>query len=867
MKYHTSAQLRRMFLDYFKQHGHMVEPGAPLVPINDPSLLWINSGVAALKKYFDGSVTLEVPRITNSQRSIRTNDIENVGLTARHHTMFEMLGNFSIGDYFKEEAVAFAWEFLTSEEWVGFDKDKLYVTIYPDDTEAYKIWHEQIGLSDDRIFKLEGNFWEIGEGPSGPNTEIFYDRGEEYDPENIGIRLLAEDMDNDRYIEVWNVVFSQYNAEEGVDRKDYKPLPQQNIDTGMGLERLTSIVQGAETNFETDLFMPIIKETEALSNVKYEGANKRAFKVIADHIRALTFALADGAMFSNEGRGYILKRLLRRASRFGLEIGIDRPFLYELVDVVADVMADYYPYLEEKKVIVKKLIKIDEERFHKTLNSGLKLYEDVKAKYSDTKVIPGEDAFKLYDTYGFPIELVQELSEEAEYTVDMEGFDKHMAKQKEMARASFKDTSNMGKQSADLLNYKEKSDFVGYAIDEVEATIIAMFKDGKQVETLEGEGQIVFDKTVFYAESGGQISDTGTITIDNIPLEVKSVVKAPNGQHLHQLDTMHVEVGQKAYLKIDNDHRKLIERNHTATHLLHQALKEVVGSHVNQAGSYVTNEYLRFDFNHFEKVTNDQLAEIEKRVNTAIFNGYNLIVEHMNIEDAKAKGAMALFGDKYDDEVRVVSVPDVSIELCGGTHVHSTSEIGLFKIEKEESVGSGIRRIVARTSKYAFEMLSLQEARLNNVAKTVGINDNAKVEKRVSNLLEELKEQKIEIANLKEQLINGSASSNNLEEKEINGVNYILANLPTEDVKDLKAYVDKLKNEKDNMICVVYSTQGKKPYVVGVSKDLVAKGKMAKDIAALINNAFNGKGGGKPDMAQGGTNTDINNEQLLNLFE
>jgi len=852
MKELSSSQLRNMFLEYFKQQGHMIEPGAPLVPINDPSLLWINSGVAALKKYFDGSVRLENPRIVNSQRSIRTNDIENVGITARHHTMFEMLGNFSIGDYFKKEAIQFAWEFLTSPDWVGFDKDKLYVTIYPDDNEAFDIWHNTIGLAEDRIFRLEGNFWEIGSGPCGPNSEIFYDRGPKYDPENIGIRLLADDLDNDRYIEIWNIVFSQFNAVEGVDRADYKPLPQQNIDTGMGLERLTSVVQHADTNFETDLFLPIIKKTEELSNVKYEGEHKRAFKVIADHVRAITFALSDGATFSNEGRGYVLKRLLRRAARYGLELNLNKPFLYLLVPTVIDNMKDFYPYLVEKQDLVIKLVKIEEEKFAKTLSSGLKLYEQVKEESKDTKIISGTDAFKLYDTYGFPIELVEELSQDAGYTVDMEEFNVQMEKQKELARASFKDSANMNNQSADLLKFDKHSEFVGYDFNECEGTVIGLFKDGNAVEELEGVGEVIFDKTPFYANSGGQVSDHGSVTINDVTYEVIDVKKAPNGQHLHLIEAENVSLNDSGLLKIDSNFRKLVERNHTATHLLHHALHEVIGKHANQAGSYVSNDYLRFDFTHFEKISKEDLALIEEKVNQAIFDDYTTEVEHMTMDDAKSKGAMALFGDKYDtSNVRVVQASDDSVELCGGTHVHNTSEIGLFKIEKEESVGSGVRRIVAKTSKGAYEMLKSKEDLLNDVASLVGVNDVNKVEKRIDNSLNEIKSLKAEIASLKDQLLNNT-SSNESVNFDKDGINYVIVSLPSEDVKDLKAYVDKIKNESKETICIVYSTTGKQPYVVGATSDITDKAN-AKDIAGIINATFNGKGGGKLDMAQGGT--------------
>ncbi|MDL2211616.1 alanine--tRNA ligase [Erysipelotrichaceae bacterium OttesenSCG-928-M19] len=866
MKFRTSSQLRRMFLDFFKEKDHMIEPGVPLIPINDPSLLWINSGVSALKKYFDGSTTLEKPRIANSQRSIRTNDIENVGLTARHHTMFEMLGNFSIGDYFKKEGIEYAWEFLTSEEWIGMDVDKLYATVYTDDDEAYDIWKNVIGLDDSRIFRLDGNFWEIGAGPCGPNSEIFYDRGLAYDPDNIGIDLLAKDMDNDRYIEIWNIVFSQFNAEEGVSRAEYKLLPQKNIDTGMGLERLASIVQEAETNFETDLFMPIIIEIESLAKFPYEGKYKRAYKVIADHIRAITFALADGGMFSNEGRGYVLKRLLRRASRFGLDLGIEEPFLYRIVHTVVDVMNDYYPFLSDKQELVAKIIKADEERFHKTLASGMKMFEDVK-KTSIDKTITGEQAFRLYDTYGFPIEIVQELSEEAGYLVDMDGFDKLMKNQQEMARSSFKDTSNMKSQSADLLAFKNESTFVGYNLNETDAKVIGLFKAGEKVDTLEGEGEIAFDKTVFYAESGGQISDQGTIEIDGIELEVLNVRKAPNGQHLHLVDTFPIKKGNKAHLKINQTFRKLVSRNHSATHLLHQALKDVLGNHVNQAGSYVTDEYLRFDFNHFEKVAEEDLLEIERIVNDVIFEGLDLEISYMNIEEAKAKGAQALFSDKYDDFVRVIEIPGFSIELCGGTHVTKTNELGLFRIEKEESVGSGMRRIIAKTSKFAYKMLCAEEDKLKELTYKLGIKDTSKANKRLDNILDELATLKTDLNNIKEKLTMGVSTIIDDEYYDINGMKVYLLLLHNDDIKDMKSFVDNIKNEKDNAIAIVYTVENKKPYVVGVSKDLVARGVYANEIAKAINEAFTGKGGGKLDMAQGATTIDITREELCNILE
>ncbi|MDR3214901.1 MAG: alanine--tRNA ligase [Bacilli bacterium] len=865
MKYYRSYELRKMFLDYFKQQQHTIEPGVGLVPKNDPSLLWINSGVSALKKYFDGSIKLDVPRIANSQRSIRTNDIENVGLTARHHTMFEMLGNFSIGDYFKEGAIKYAWDFLTNPNWVGLDIDKLYVTIYLDDDEAYDIWHDVIGLDASRIFRLEGNFWEIGSGPCGPNSEIFYDRGEHYDPEHIGIELLSQDMDNDRYIEIWNIVFSQFNAEEGKERSEYLPLPQQNIDTGMGLERLTSIVQEVETNFETDLFVPIISAVEQYASFKYEGSYKRAYKVIADHIRAITFALADGAMFANEGRGYVLRRLLRRASRYGLELGIEKPFLYEIVSSVIMIMKEHYEYLVEHEELIKKIVKSEEERFHKTLNAGLNLFNEVK-KHSTNNIISGEDAFKLYDTYGFPIELSCELANEANFKIDMDKFNELMTHQQALGRASFNEDSNFNEQSAALLAFNQESLFVGYDQYENEGKIIGLFKNGHQVETLSNEeGEIIFDKTCFYAQSGGQVSDQGSITIDNQTYEVLGVRKAPHGQHLHLIKAIELRVGSKAQLKINYHQRVLTARNHTATHLLHQALKDIVGSHVNQAGSYVSSEYLRFDFNHFEKLTSEQLILIEEQVNKQIFNAQEVNISLMNIEDAKQQGAQALFDEKYGDVVRVINIPHTSIELCGGTHVNNIESIGLFKIDKEESVGSGIRRITAFTSQKAYQFLNNNFSILNDVMNVVGIKDPTRVIEKTKQLKEDLNNNINELKKIKSNLLKG----NDFSKDAILVKDYELyfIELNNTNVNEMKDVVSQLKNKYYNGLIITKSNDEKHSYVIGIGKELLAKGYDAKELSSIINDHFEGKGGGKPDMAQGATNKLLKKELVIKILE
>lgn len=853
MKKLTSNEIRKMFLDFFAEKNHLVEPSAGLIPNNDPSLLWINSGVSVLKKYFDGSASVKNPRIVNSQRSLRTNDIDNVGVTARHHTIFEMLGNFSIGDYFKEDAIAYAWEFLTSKKWMGLDPKKLYVTIYTDDDEAYDIWHNKIGLSDDHIFRMEDNYWEIGAGPAGPNSEIFYDRGAKYDPDKVGITLLADDLENDRYIEVWNIVFSQFNAEEDKPRKEYKPLPRKNIDTGMGLERLTSIVQDTPTNFETDLFMPIIAYIEKLSKHKYAD-NQKAFRVIADHMKAITFALADGAMFSNEGRGYVLKRLLRRASRFGLELGLKKPFLYKLVKFISDHMQEAYPYLQDSIELSTKMVKTEEERFHNTLKDGMKLFEQVK-KNSKDKVISGEDAFKLSDTYGFPVELTEELAKEAGYHVNMEEYQDYLSKQKDLARASFKDTSSMKSQSADLLAFKEKSTFIGYDNDESTSKVIGLFVDGKAVDVLEGEGYMAVETTPFYAESGGQISDRGTVSLDGVVYEVLDVKKAPNQQHLHLVNIPKLQVNDEVSLKVDSAYRHRISLNHSATHLLHKALQVVVGDHVKQAGSYVTDEYLRFDFNHYEKVTHEQIKEVETIINDAIFSAHDVKINTMNIEKARSLGAVALFGDKYGDEVRVVQIGDFSIELCGGIHVKNIAEIGLFKIEKEESVGSGTRRIIAKTSRAAYDLLNAEVSRLDEIAKLLQVKDNRQIERKINSIKKQLKEGK----STKE---NAETTSLDTQVQAINGIDVYIMKSEQDDLKMMKEMVDQIKNEKTNSIAIIYATDNKKPYVVGVSKDLISEQVTAKKIAQSINEKYDGKGGGKPDMVQGATSNPIESDTL-----
>ncbi|MGG3893948.1 alanine--tRNA ligase [Geobacillus stearothermophilus] len=856
MKKLTSAEVRRMFLEFFQEKGHMVEPSASLIPVDDPSLLWINSGVATLKKYFDGRIIPENPRICNAQKSIRTNDIENVGKTARHHTFFEMLGNFSIGDYFKREAIHWAWEFLTSDKWLGFDPERLSVTIHPEDEEAYNIWRNEIGLPNERIIRLEGNFWDIGEGPSGPNTEIFYDRGEAFgndpnDPE------LYPGGENERYLEVWNLVFSQFNHNpDGT----YTPLPKKNIDTGMGLERMCSILQDVPTNFETDLFMPIIRATEQISGERYgEDPEKDvAFKVIADHIRAVTFAIGDGALPSNEGRGYVLRRLLRRAVRYAKHIGIERPFMYELVPVVGEIMHDYYPEVKEKADFIARVIRSEEERFHETLHEGLAILSNVieKAKSEGSDVIPGEDVFRLYDTYGFPIELTEEYAAEAGMKVDHDGFEREMERQRERARAARQDVDSMQVQGGVLGDIKDESRFVGYDELVASSTVLAIVKDGQLVEEVRAgeEAQIIVDVTPFYAESGGQIADQGVFESETGTAVVKDVQKAPNGQHLHAIivESGTVKKGAVYTARVDEAKRARIIKNHTATHLLHQALKDVLGRHVNQAGSLVTPDRLRFDFTHFGQVKPEELERIEAIVNEQIWKSFPVDIFYKPLEEAKAMGAMALFGEKYGDIVRVVKVGDYSLELCGGCHVPNTSAIGLFKIVSESGIGAGTRRIEAVTGEAAYRFMSEQLAILQEAAQKLKTSPK-ELNARLDGLFAELKELERENESLAARLAHMEAEHLTRQVKDVNGVPVLAAKVQANDMNQLRAMADDLKQKLGTAVIVLASAQGGKVQLIAaVTDDLVKKGFHAGKLVKEVASRCGGGGGGRPDLAQAG---------------
>lgn len=860
----TSQEVRQMFLDFFKSKGHTIEPSVSLVPVNDPTLLWINSGVATLKKYFDGSVIPENPRITNAQKAIRTNDIENVGKTARHHTMFEMLGNFSIGDYFRKEAITWGFELLTSPEWFDFPVDKLYMTYYPADKDSYNRWIE-VGVAPDHLIPIEDNFWEIGAGPSGPDTEIFFDRGESFDPDNVGIRLLAEDIENDRYIEIWNIVLSQFNADPSIPRSEYQELPHKNIDTGMGLERMVAVIQGAHTNFETDLFMPIIRQIEQLSGKTYDPyGDNMSFKVIADHIRSLSFAIGDGALPGNEGRGYVLRRLLRRAVMHGRKLGITDTFLYKLVKIVGEIMASYYPEVLEKREFIEKIVKREEETFARTIDAGSKLFDEVveKLKSENQETLDGADIFKLYDTYGFPVELTEELAEDAGFKIDHAGFEAAMTAQQERARAAVVKGGSMNKQSEVLTALQDQSEF-SYSQVTLSSPLLAIVQDDQRVKSAKGTAQVIFATTPFYAEMGGQVADHGVIkdAAGVVVANVTDVQKAPNGQPLHTVEILtELFEGETYQLAIDQHRRNNIIKNHTATHLLHAALHNVLGLHATQAGSLNEVDFLRFDFTHFEAVNADELSEIERQVNEKIWQAIDVLTVETDVDTAKEMGAMALFGEKYGKVVRVVTIGEYSVELCGGTHVSNTSEIGLFKIIKEEGIGSGTRRIMALTGQKAFEAFKAQEAVLKEVQGLVKSPQVSQTPAKVESLQLELKAAKKEVESLSAKIASAQSDEIFQSVQTVNGTSYIAAQVTVSDAGGLRNLADIWKQKNSSDVLVLVAKIGEKVNLLVASQsDTIKAGNLVKALAPFID----GRGGGKPDMAMAGGNNPAGITELL----
>ena len=874
MKYMTSNEIRNMWLSFFKSKGHSVEEGASLVPINDPTLLWINAGVAALKKYFDGSVIPTNPRICNVQKAIRTNDIENVGHTARHHTFFEMMGNFSIGDYFKMQVIEFGYELLTSKDYFDIPIEKLYFTYFPADKETYNKWIS-LGVPADHMVPCEGNFWEIGEGPCGPDSEIFFDRGEKYDPNHIGLDLLRKDISNDRYIEIWNIVFSQFNSKPGIPRSEYKELPHKNIDTGAGLERFCCIMQDAETNYETDLFMPIIRKCESLAAYKYEGTYKTSYKIIADHLRTCTFALADGASFSNEGRGYVLRRLLRRAVRHGKKLGVNKEFLAQLVDEVISIMKEFYPYLLTKSDYIKNLVTIEERKFLDKLTDGEKILNDI---YNKNHAISGEDAFLLYDTYGYPFEITLEFAEEHGLTIDKDAFDAAMKRQKELARGSRGNQNSMKAQNAALMEFDKISTFVGYETLKVEnTTVIGIFEE-------ENTLSIVTDTTPFYAEMGGEVGDIGIIYNANFEGNVIDCVKMPKGQHMIKVEVVKGEINldDKVNLQVNEQRRHLIENNHTATHLLDQALKDVLGTHVYQNGSQVSSSNIRFDFNHFENVKVEQLLEIERIIKEKINDKLNVRIYELPIEEAKKEGATAVFGEKYGSVVRIVNINEYSKEFCGGCHTSNTGNIVDFAITSIESKGSGIFRVEAVTGNNIieklieanknvfeeFETLTNKYQETLQLASKLNItSNNEEVNYEKVNSYQTLLNVRIANEKLKENIkvldkaikakenenAVGNFDFDNVNIEEINGKKLLFVKLTLEDAGLVKQIADNLQNKyQDCLIFVMSVTDSKVLFVAKANKELNSKGIMCGNLVKQAAIMCGGNGGGRPDFAQAG---------------
>ena len=845
MKYMTGNEIRKAYLDFFESKKHLKLHSFSLVPENDPSLLLIGAGMAPLKPYFTGKLVPPSYRVTTSQKCIRTGDIDNVGRTARHHTFFEMLGNFSFGDYFKKEAITWAWEFLT--EVLELDTNKLYVTVYPEDEEAYDIWHNIVGLADERIFKLEDNFWEIGEGPCGPDSEIFYDLGPE---RGCGKPTCNVGCDCDRYLEIWNLVFTQFNkTKDG----SYEPLEKKNIDTGAGLERLASVIQQKESNFETDLLFPIMQRVIDVCHGDYNNKEQKiAVKVIGDHIRAVTMMIGDGILPSNEGRGYVLRRILRRAVRFGRVLGIEEAFLADLVDIVIDMYKEAYPELAERKELIKTVIATEEAQFSATLAQGLELLNAMIEDADGTGVLAGEKVFKLYDTFGFPVELTEEIVQEHGMTIDHDGFDKAMKAQQERARAA------RAKVSAKVATPDTTGlDQSALVKDEnaVNARVVLIGIDGAAVERAEKNTAItiILDKTPFHAEGGGQIGDTGYITGPSGKAEVTDTKSLANGlTYMIAIVTEgSLSKGDEVDITVDKVRNLDIARNHTATHLLQAALRKVLGTHVNQAGSLVTPERLRFDFTHFSPMTNEELAEVEKEVNRQIMKNVDLEIEEMPVDDAIKKGAMALFGEKYGDIVRVVNVPGFSCELCGGSHVPNTSVIGSFRIVGESGTGTGIRRIEAVTGKAAHER-AVADAVLLQEAATLLKSKEEDIPAKIEQLLTALKEAEREVAQLSHKLATSSLDDILAAKEEIHGVSVTAASVTADSAEGLRDMADMVL-DKVGGIVLLGAVQGDKvSFVCKVDKELTKQGYHAGKIVKAAAVAAGGGGGGRPDMAQAG---------------
>lgn len=852
-------EIREKFLSFFESKGCLRLGSFPLIPKNDASLLLINSGMAPMKQWFQNPETAPRRRVTTCQKCIRTGDIENVGKTARHGTFFEMLGNFSFGDYFKKEATAWAWEFFTKV--LEIPEEKLWISVYENDDEAADIWVNQVGVKPERIVRLgkEDNFWEHGTGPCGPCSEIYYDRGEEY---GCGSPTCGVGCDCDRFMEVWNLVFTQFDKDED---GNYNPLPNPNIDTGMGLERLAVVMQGVNNLFEVDTVQDVMRHICRISGLEYKKDEKKdvSLRVITDHIRSTVMMISDGVTPSNEGRGYVLRRLLRRAARHGKLLGIDEAFLYNVADTVIDCSKQAYPELDEKREYIKKIIKIEEEKFDSTIDNGLivlnKYIEDARA--AGRKELGGAEAFKLHDTYGFPLDLTIELAEENGLGVDVEEFNKAMQNQKETARNARADGSSWDSDETYVFEGAEPTDFVGYDNLESDAKIVGIVVEDKGVcDTIsENEsGFIVFDKTPFYAEMGGQVGDTGIISINGEPIgTIVNTTKTGDGYYLHEtvIQGGSVKVGDTVTLAVDRSVRMDISRNHSATHLLHKALKTVLGTHVAQAGSLVESDRLRFDFSHFEAMTKEQLIETEVRVNNAILESLPVTTQELPIDEAKKLGAEAQFGEKYGDVVRVVSMGDYSVEFCGGTHLKNTAQCGLFKIISESGVAAGVRRIEAVTGRGVMEYIADHDALIGRTAAALKTNLLHEIDKKAEAAMSELKESQRAAEAIRTKLAAAKASDIMAGVKHIGDVNVLTAQLDGTTADGLRTIADKFKEKEEcGAVVLAANTNGKIVFVAMATKAAVAKGVHAGNIIKNITAIAGGRGGGKPDMAQGGGN-------------
>jgi len=866
-----SAEIRTAFLEYFQTKGHEIVSSSSLVPGNDPTLLFTNAGMVQFKDVFLGSDNRNYSRATSSQRCVRAggkhNDLENVGYTARHHTFFEMLGNFSFGDYFKQDAIHYAWEFLTSKELMGIPADKLLVTVYEDDDEAFDIWAKQIKVPEDRIIRIgdnkgekyaSDNFWSMGDtGPCGPCTEIFYDHGEHI----WGGPPGSPEEDGDRFIEIWNIVFMQFNrSADGV----MNPLPKPSVDTGMGLERIAAVKQSVHSNYEIDMFQNLLQAAAKAVGIKEQDSylENKSLCVIADHIRSCAFLAVDGVLPSNEGRGYVLRRIIRRALRHANKLGCEQAFFYKLVDALVTEMGGAYPELVEKSDQVKRILLAEEEQFSKTLDKGMAVLEAAINELSGTNVLPGELIFKLHDTYGFPTDLTNDIARERELTLDMEGFDACMSEQRRMSQ----DASKFGINYDTQFDRDGETDFAGYSDLESKGSVIALLIDGQEVDQI-SEGQsaiVVLDRTAFYAESGGQIGDSGLLVKDGCRFEVNDCQKQ-SGHHLHQgqLVSGQINVGDTLESEVNEFVRRATELNHSATHLLHAALRQVLGDQVTQQGSLVNSERLRFDFSHFQAVTPKELRLIEQMVNSEIRKNSAVETELLSMEEAKKKGAMALFSEKYGDEVRVLSMGgDFSVELCGGTHVERTGNIGLLKIVSESGIASGVRRIEAITGEAAENYMADLESQLMEVAGALK-SDTQNLVAKANQLAKLNRDQEREIEQLKVKLANSSGSDLTSQAVEVSGIKLLAVKLDGMDPKNLRTMADQLKDKLGSAVVVLgTASEGKVALVCGVTKDLTDRVQAGK-LLGYVAEQVGGKGGGRPDMAQGGGNQPENLDAAL----